>query len=341
LIVTAYVALVGFGVGFWLSISPSSFGLPENVSTSAGVGLGAPTHRDDGSARAALSVGREYLATYRVLGPSTRARVTYTDASGDHNELAVDLPWEKSSRVAQWDRIALTVDNLTIGEIVAELHLTEYSDRAWNEVAIGRAATGEPWRRVTGGEFASFTCEGAVGEPPQVLVEPGVASAPGDIGVDGWPVETTTARRALRPKLGVAGESPFKTLEVGDILANLASGDRLVFLLDTECPQCQASVAAVNALVEDKRLPPLVALAAEGHAERRFFARQTGANFPIGQISKDAFASLLLEHFPRMFLVRDGTILAAWDGRVPSSDAILQSRNWGGQPSPRREAGSY
>lgn len=131
------------------------------------------------------------------------------------------------------------------------------------------------------------------------------------------------------PKIGSAGGegSPaFATMKVEDAPESLAAGEHLVLLMSTDCSHCQESVPKVNALASDPRMPRVVAVASEDRVSRGLFREDHGAQFPIAQISEADRTSLLREQFPRLFLVRDGTIVAAWDG-VPTADEILARKN--------------
>ena len=123
---------------------------------------------------------------------------------------------------------------------------------------------------------------------------------------------------------GVEGSEVFKSLAVKDLPADLSTGDHLVLLMSTGCSHCQAAVPELNLLYNDRRLPPLVAIASEDNVERGLFRQDYGAQFPIGEITNQARASLLARAFPRLFLVRDGTIIAVWDGAVPKAEEILR-----------------
>jgi len=122
---------------------------------------------------------------------------------------------------------------------------------------------------------------------------------------------------------GVVGSEVFKTMEVKDLPVNLATGEHLVLLMSTKCSHCQEAVPEVNALVDDQRLPRLVAITAEDRVDRGLFREDYGARYPIGEISQPAVMSLLKKAFPRLFLVRDGRIVAVWDSKIPTPDEIL------------------
>jgi uncharacterized membrane protein YphA (DoxX/SURF4 family) len=122
---------------------------------------------------------------------------------------------------------------------------------------------------------------------------------------------------------GVVGSDVFKTLEVSDLSVNLATGEHLVLLMSTTCPHCQAAVPDVNALAGDQRLPKVVAVAMNDRVERGLFREDYSAQYPIGEISQQAVYALLKKDLPRLFLVRDGRIVAVWDGKIPTADEVL------------------
>jgi len=123
---------------------------------------------------------------------------------------------------------------------------------------------------------------------------------------------------------GEAGARTFASLRASDLPADLAHGDHLVLLMSTECQHCQNAVPELNALYNDSRLPPLVAIASQDRVGRGLFRQDYGAQYPIGQITEAEVKSLVKGGFPRLFLVRDGTILAAWESTMPQADAIIE-----------------
>lgn len=126
--------------------------------------------------------------------------------------------------------------------------------------------------------------------------------------------------------LGVVGSQAFKTMQVAEAPTSLATGEHLVLLMDTNCDHCKAAVPAVNALVEDPRLPKVTAIAEGDRVDRGIFRQDLGAKYPIAQISRATVIGLVDKEFPRMFLVRDGAIVAVWDHDIPSADAILEKK---------------
>lgn len=125
-------------------------------------------------------------------------------------------------------------------------------------------------------------------------------------------------------RAGEPGSAAFATMDVQEAGADLRTGEHLVLLMSTECQHCRDAVPAVNLLFNDKRLPPLVAVAHEDRVRRGLFRQDYGAQYPVGQISLADTQSLVKEAFPRLFLVRDGKIVAVWDGTIPTGDAVLE-----------------
>jgi hypothetical protein len=122
---------------------------------------------------------------------------------------------------------------------------------------------------------------------------------------------------------GEAGATTFKTLRAEDLPADLSTGDHLVLLMSTECTHCKDAVPEINALFNDSRLPPLVAVASQDRVSRGLFRQDYGAQYPIGQIPESAVRPLIKAGFPKLFLVRDGTILESWEGTMPQADDIV------------------
>jgi len=130
--------------------------------------------------------------------------------------------------------------------------------------------------------------------------------------------------------LGAVGSTAFRTMEVSEAPQSLATGEHLVLLMSTDCDHCKAAVPAVNALFEDERLPKVTAVAMGDRVDRGLFRQDLGAKYPIAQISKQSVVGLVDKAFPRLFLVRDGVIVAIWDGEIPSAEVILAKRQENG-----------
>lgn len=129
--------------------------------------------------------------------------------------------------------------------------------------------------------------------------------------------------------LGVVGSTVFQKMEVEDLQVSLATGEHLVLLMSTECQHCKDAVPSANALVADARLPRLAAIAMEDKVSRGLFRQDYGAEYPIGQVPRNTIIGLLKEEFPRLFLVRNGTIVAVWDHQLPTPDTILAQMSAG------------
>lgn len=141
------------------------------------------------------------------------------------------------------------------------------------------------------------------------------------------PAIATMSSMAAPGSLGVVGSTAFQTIEVTDAPASLASGEHLILLMSTECAHCREAVPAVNLLVSDGRLPKLTAVAMEDRVERGLFQQDLHAAYPIAQISRESVSGLVGRQFPRLFLVRDGRILAVWDEAIPTPDEIVNARS--------------
>ena len=115
-------------------------------------------------------------------------------------------------------------------------------------------------------------------------------------------------------------------MEVSEAPTSLATGEHLVLLMSTDCDHCKAAVPAVNALVDDPRLPKVTAVAMGDRVDRGLFRQDLGAKYPIAQISRESVIGLVEKDFPRLFLVREGVIVAIWDRDVPAADVILAQR---------------
>jgi hypothetical protein len=127
-------------------------------------------------------------------------------------------------------------------------------------------------------------------------------------------------------------QPPSKTaeLELGGLQiqglknVDLSHGLYLIVLMETDCPYCQEAVPELNMLADRPDMPVLIGLIPTGNELHIKFTDAYQPAFPIGQISDDAFWRLLGDgHIPRIFLVRDGRLLKAWDRKVPEEKSIL------------------
>ncbi|MGQ9895994.1 MAG: MauE/DoxX family redox-associated membrane protein [Acidobacteriota bacterium] len=126
------------------------------------------------------------------------------------------------------------------------------------------------------------------------------------------------------------GGGDWSQIKVSGTTVNVAAGERLVALLDTECSHCQESVPKLNAYVNVKDFPQFVALCSNEEWRRKFFIQRFEAKFELGEISKDDFKRLLADgDTPRIVLLRQGRVLAVWDGAPPSLDEVRRARTAG------------
>lgn len=76
-----------------------------------------------------------------------------------------------------------------------------------------------------------------------------------------------------------------------------------------------------------KDFPTFVALCSNEEWRRKFFIQRFGAKFELGEISKEDFKRLLADgDTPRIVLLRQGKVIAVWDGTPPSLDEVRRAR---------------
>ncbi|MCS7079189.1 MAG: hypothetical protein NZ585_03950 [Chloracidobacterium sp.] len=123
------------------------------------------------------------------------------------------------------------------------------------------------------------------------------------------------------------GGSDWSKVKVSGVTTNIATGERLVALIDTECSHCQESVPKLNAYVGVKDFPLFVALCPNEAWRRKFFVQRFGAKFELGEISKDDFKRLLADgDTPRVVLLRNGKVIAVWNVNPPTVDDVRRAR---------------
>ena len=64
----------------------------------------------------------------------------------------------------------------------------------------------------------------------------------------------------------------------------------------------------------------------EDRVERGLFRQDLGAKYPVAQISKSSVIGLVDKEFTRLFLIREGVIIAVWDREIPPVDEILAKK---------------
>ena len=104
---------------------------------------------------------------------------------------------------------------------------------------------------------------------------------------------------------------------------DLAHGDYLIVLMDTDCSHCREAVAALNWLAEDPDLPEVIGLSSNGEDQLKEFRKELQVIFPIGHITEEDFWRLLGDgNVPRTFLVRDRVVQEVWNTEIPDEDTI-------------------
>lgn len=108
--------------------------------------------------------------------------------------------------------------------------------------------------------------------------------------------------------------SKFKTFEgAGDV--NLAEGEKLIGVFNTNCDHCQAAATELGKSTNDK-IPALYALFYNEIEEigPKEFGEKTGTNYPYVVIGDDDFWGLLKSSPPVIYYVKDGKIVEWYDG---------------------------
>ena len=104
---------------------------------------------------------------------------------------------------------------------------------------------------------------------------------------------------------------------------DLAHGDYLLILMDTDCSHCRDAVAALNWLAEDPDLPEIIGLSSNDVDQLEKFRKDLQVIFPIGHITEEDFWRLLGDgNVPRTFLVRDRVVQEVWDIEIPDEQTI-------------------
>jgi len=104
---------------------------------------------------------------------------------------------------------------------------------------------------------------------------------------------------------------------------DLAHGDYLIVLMDTDCSHCRDAVTTLNWLAEDPDLPEVLALSSNGEDQLKTFTKELQVIFPIGLITEKDFRRLLGDgDTPRTFLVHDRVVKGVWNSEIPNEDTI-------------------
>jgi len=104
---------------------------------------------------------------------------------------------------------------------------------------------------------------------------------------------------------------------------DLAHGDYLIVLMDTDCSHCRDAVAELNWLAEDPDLPEVIAVSFNGEERLKKFRKELQAIFPIRHITEKAFWRLLGDgDLPRTFLVRERVVQEVWNILIPDEHTV-------------------
>ena len=136
----------------------------------------------------------------------------------------------------------------------------------------------------------------------------------------GVPISATINPDKARPVLHM-----LKDLEIAGIEApELDKGYHIIILLSTDCAHCLDTLSLLDELADAKGVPSVVGVCPNDESERLAFVEQFEPSFPLGRIEADRFWKLLSTgDTPRIILVKDGSLIKAWDnGVVPSSSEI-------------------
>lgn len=146
------------------------------------------------------------------------------------------------------------------------------------------------------------------------------------LAVTGW--SSQSARQSSDPnvRLQAQAQNPFSKVRVALLSEDFTKGTHLIALIDTGCAHCQAAVPSFNQLmVQTKNNPPFVALCSNFEEEVKTFKKNYNAQFPMGIVARQDLIDLLNGGgTPHTLLVKDGFILHAWDGNVPTPAELLQ-----------------
>ncbi len=106
---------------------------------------------------------------------------------------------------------------------------------------------------------------------------------------------------------------------------SLGTGEHLVVFLSADCAHCKAEVPALNELVFDDDLPPLVGLCFEDTAgELDRFEMDALPMFPLYSLGNQVmlFFSFIGQAPPRLYYIVDGRSVHHWDLDMPSIETV-------------------
>ena len=128
----------------------------------------------------------------------------------------------------------------------------------------------------------------------------------------------------VNPNQTKAGDTLLSDFQIEGLdRIDLAHGDYLLVLMDTDCSHCRAAVAELNWLAEDPALPEVIALSSNDENHLKTFRKELQVIFPIGHITEKDFWRLLGDgDVPRTFLVRDRVVQEVWDVEIPDEHTV-------------------
>lgn len=153
-------------------------------------------------------------------------------------------------------------------------------------------------------------------------------TTPAKENVDKGAVALAGQSETVAPVATTTAPGPFSGYEAEDAFGethDLGKGTYLVACLSMTCDHCMASIPDLNNLALNPEHPPMVALGyepREGTLEE--FVGETSPVFPIRGIGNSflEFSELIDKEPPRLALIRDGHVLHAWDGHMPSEEKL-------------------
>jgi uncharacterized membrane protein YphA (DoxX/SURF4 family) len=107
-------------------------------------------------------------------------------------------------------------------------------------------------------------------------------------------------------------------------LPALAAGRHLVALIDVTGAGAAEAAAALDALADDPRLPPILALTPATEEEVAAFGWSAAPRFDVRNVDRAALKPLY-RRLPRYFVLQDGRVVSVHDGAPPRPADLLSS----------------
>ncbi|HPS00953.1 MAG TPA: hypothetical protein PLA90_05365 [Candidatus Sumerlaeota bacterium] len=229
-----------------------------------------------------------------------------------------ELAWEYSSTHAgaYW-HVAAAVTSMAVVVGVSLFSLNRAEARH-NLLSVGEAnaQTGENLSK------PSDTRESLAGDSDPIQTSgpasPPAVSTPLSSSSESPSASTLLSSTGAKP----SGKSIFSgySVDFPEGKRDLSHGLYFVAMISDSCEECAAIVKDLNALSENKDLPPLLAFVlGEGETLTRF--RDTyQPRFPTQLMPALEFLDRIGTAPPRFYLVKDGQVLHQWDAKRPPSD---------------------